>query len=873
MHHIKVIKDGNVNNVVKEQLVDGVQYVDNEPHEGSLNGITSDAVAKVAEHVTTAEGKIDSIEEKIPSGASSSNKLVTESGMEDAMSTIGTGYTPKGNATVATLESLTGQSNGDMYIVTDSGTLNNGALVVSAGNSVAWDSTNEVWYKTNQYATQQEHDALTTYAQNVAHSIAPEFDPTKPDDEGGYAYYAGTPVMYNGSCYVFTSNKQSGVWDPTVVEKKPLSESIQLEGVSEAVNAWLDDHPEATTTVQDGSLTEVKFSDALKLQTIKDYVTPEMFGAKGDGVTDDTQALQYAFDTGKSVFIPSGKTYITTGNVVGSGVVFGNGFGSKIKAASKEQPYVLKIAGSNEVIKNICIHGSGDTDPSRDFGDAVGIVTEGSRSRINLDGVFIVCCDIGLYFDNTNWDCLFSRLTIYYCNTALKTDDAMLCCKFDSCSLSHNRTQFDLTRGTFVLFENCGIGSSTTEKFAKIYSAHSVRFFNCNFEESVVSSDSGAFEFLNQDNIIIFEGCYIRKVSKATGSSNTALFRTNTGLSRNSIIFRNSRFMANSVDYHVYVANGDQSLQFSFDWLSFGFMIGIANGGSLACNFTSANNTLFRITDVPKLRDLIDASVFGGQKFKGFQCIVGNGVRYEYDGNVFRQVPTVPEATYTGEYVLAYGSEGLFWKPDPNIYNPLNLPDYTIRFKTNAAVTQADFVKGTLSEIDGQNYIYEINYQNTDWTSVFDGNTALVEVLGANLSKVKKLYKTFFGCSNMTKCALFDTSNVTTFYATFYNCARLASAPKFLLNKATILYGMFHNCQALTSLPDLDFYVVENCSLIFEDCKNVSDGDSMTSAYGKLSALESVETYGAAFQNCGVNTTDGAAALAQIPTSWGGTAT
>lgn len=208
MHHIKVIKDGNVNNVVKEQLVDGVQYVDNEPHEGSLNGITSGAVAKVAgdvgdvkdvipegtseenplvnetglgevaERVTTAEGDIGSIEEKIPSGASSSNKLVTESGMEDALSTIGTGYTPKGNATVATLESLTGQSNGDMYIVTDSGTLNDGALAVSAGDSVAWDSTNEVWYKTNQYATQQDAvvaaalDALDARIRSIEEAIS-----------------------------------------------------------------------------------------------------------------------------------------------------------------------------------------------------------------------------------------------------------------------------------------------------------------------------------------------------------------------------------------------------------------------------------------------------------------------------------------------------------------------------------------------------------------------------------------------------------------------------------------------------------------------------------------------------------------------------
>lgn len=224
MHHIKVIKDGNVNNVVKEQLVDGVQYVDNEPHEGSFNGITSGAVAKIAEHVTTAEDDIDSIEGKIPSGASSSNKLVTESGMEDALSTIGTGYTPKGNATVATLESLTGQSNGDMYIVTDSGTLNNGALVVSAGDSVAWDSTNEVWYKTNQYATQQEHDALTTYAQNVAHSIAPEFDPNRTSEN---PYKAGESVTYtDGKTYTFTA-PHYGPWTGSDVDDTPISPKVE----------------------------------------------------------------------------------------------------------------------------------------------------------------------------------------------------------------------------------------------------------------------------------------------------------------------------------------------------------------------------------------------------------------------------------------------------------------------------------------------------------------------------------------------------------------------------------------------------------------------------------------------------------------------
>lgn len=90
--------------------------------------------------------------------------------------------------------------------------------------------------------------------------------------------------------------------------KAGLSDS---SSIAEAVDAWLEAHPEAATTVEDGSLTEAKFSDALKLKAIKDYVTPEMFGAKGDGVTDDTTYVQQAFDSGKTVLL-DGKYKITS---------------------------------------------------------------------------------------------------------------------------------------------------------------------------------------------------------------------------------------------------------------------------------------------------------------------------------------------------------------------------------------------------------------------------------------------------------------------------------------------------------------------------------------------------------------------------------
>lgn len=71
----------------------------------------------------------------------------------------------------------------------------------------------------------------------------------------------------------------------------------------EAVDAWLNAHPEATTTVEDRSLTGNK----LVLGTLN-FVTPEMFGAVGDGVTDDTEAISACLNSEFPVDL-GGKTY------------------------------------------------------------------------------------------------------------------------------------------------------------------------------------------------------------------------------------------------------------------------------------------------------------------------------------------------------------------------------------------------------------------------------------------------------------------------------------------------------------------------------------------------------------------------------------
>ena len=111
---------------------------DTTPTAGSTNPVTSDGIASA---ITEAVGGAsDELQEQI----------------DDIAEKAGSGYTPKGEASVATLNGLSGQENGWLYTMTDAGTLTDGSLAVVAGDTVAWDATNEVWYKAMDYATKEE---------------------------------------------------------------------------------------------------------------------------------------------------------------------------------------------------------------------------------------------------------------------------------------------------------------------------------------------------------------------------------------------------------------------------------------------------------------------------------------------------------------------------------------------------------------------------------------------------------------------------------------------------------------------------------------------------------------------------------------------
>lgn len=128
--------------------------------------------------------------------------------------------------------------------------------------------------------------------------------------------------------------------------------------IGEQVATWLDNHPQATTTVQDRSLT----IDKMVVGTLG-YVTPEMFGAKGDGVTNDTVAIQSAIDFSSENGVPVkiiSKHLTDDLTVQANAEIIGEGDATLIKICKNETNYnVLKLL-NNSSVSNVTIIGDRD---------------------------------------------------------------------------------------------------------------------------------------------------------------------------------------------------------------------------------------------------------------------------------------------------------------------------------------------------------------------------------------------------------------------------------------------------------------------------------------------------------------------------------
>lgn len=183
---------------------------------------------------------------------------------------------------------------------------------------------------------------------------------------------------------------------------------------------------------------------------IQNYVTPEDFGAVGDGVTDDTSAINKALEH-SNVLNMNAKTYLVSANpetadaIVAIGkTINGNGATIKIKPVADEYYHVIGAKG-NTKISNLTIIGERDEHVGTSGEWGMGIHLSNSNYA-HIENVTVKnCWGDGIYIGSENSDtgengC--ANVTITNCiidNNRRNGISVINCDKFviDGCTISN----------------------------------------------------------------------------------------------------------------------------------------------------------------------------------------------------------------------------------------------------------------------------------------------------------------------------------------------------------------------------------------------------------------------------------------------------
>lgn len=205
------------------------------------------------------------------------------------------------------------------------------------------------------------------------------------------------------------------------------------------------------------------------------------------------------------------------------------------------------------------------------------------------------------------------------------------------------------------------------------------------------------------------------------------------------------------------------------------------------------------------------------------------------------------------------------------------IADNTMRFQfgdvTYNPTTANVGPNGTWTQIDAENNIWDWTSTAADLNQEFQ--TAFIDLANNpvqiidcgpfnNLTIAARLFNS---CTGLTSCVL-NLPICIDLGVAFYNCTNLQhltiAAPV-----AQSLYFICTNCEKLNHVPDVHGDI-NDCRSAFKGCL------AAVGAYDLYIALSSQDTppsqTSACFYNCGSDTPGGAAELAQIPSSWGGTA-
>lgn len=410
--------------------------------------------------------------------------------------------------------------------------------------------------------------------------------------QGGKSYEALTIVTYNNDSYTSKIPVPANIGNP--------ADNPDYWVLTGNYNSQVEEYRKATE--------EVKNSLDTKAKRIS---TPENYGAIGDGVADDYQAIQSAIDNNDVVILDGTKTYLvnTTPYVSHSGfMLVGNG--AKIKK-SDGHTTAFYIGTDNSDIQNVIISNVefiGNNNLTNDFPVIRVTVTNDSHFIYNL--LFENCIihdtngyGIGLYNDSTTASHL--RATVSNCYL-YNIGGVGICCGRVEAKLINNTCTGSGAESITLdnMSANSIIDSNTLSGF-KISGIGTDGAKNCVYSKNVIISNNNYPGLTLSSNQGICDNCII---------TDNAISNTNQGVY---ISHCTNTIVNNNINANVFIAKtfgNDDNCK-------------IFNSGTLTA--TEINDSVYVHSIISDQSKALTLATNGNITFNG-HCYYENGTVYIY---------------------------------------------------------------------------------------------------------------------------------------------------------------------------------------------------------------------------------------------------
>lgn len=272
-------------------------------------------------------------------------------------------------------------------------------------------------------------------------------------------------------------------------------------------------------------LSETIVDQQTQINYLSTYVTPQMFGAVGDGVADDTIAFKNALKNGVNIYLEG--TYKITENIeiterktiasFGStaSIIFENGCGFIFKSR-----YIT--------LKDVNITGSGE-------GTCI-IFNETEHAHfVKIENVIITKFETAFENNTVMWNCTFVNIRVNNCTNGFVNQDTSPSMLTTFINVYFNDVKHPLNAsGTTSIFINCNFGICDTLAI-RIDNNANVCFMNCNFEWDKIPENDGAVFIVNS-----LSAKFVTCEFKVKASENNFVFNTYPQL--NNLSFENCEF-------------------------------------------------------------------------------------------------------------------------------------------------------------------------------------------------------------------------------------------------------------------------------------------------------------------------------------------